>query len=146
VATELQVVVLEVVIDGAMRELGKRILDFSGLLGSAGVLRGAQEIWEVAHQGIVIDDQRDGEWVVRSLVFHEETLGNFAGQVPGTTVLMAQGAMRTRTTSLLGATLMEANSNPLLVEKVHETKGFEGNQELEVLLRGQGAAWEEWKS
>jgi hypothetical protein len=44
VTTELQVVVLEVVIDGAMRELGKRILDFSGLLGSAGVLRGAQEI------------------------------------------------------------------------------------------------------
>jgi hypothetical protein len=77
---------------------------------------------------------------VRSLVFHGETLGNFAGQVPGTTVLMAQGAMRTRTTSLLGATLMEASSNPLLVEKVHETQGFEGNQELEVLLRGQGAA------
>jgi hypothetical protein len=44
VATELQVVVLGVVIYGATRELGKRIFDFPGLLGSAGVLRGAQEI------------------------------------------------------------------------------------------------------
>jgi hypothetical protein len=85
--------------------------------------------------------------VITSLA-QEQTFWDFAKEVPQLTVLTDQGEKRTKTTSLLGATLMKMNSNlSSLVEKVYDVVlASENCQELEVLLRSQSPAWEGGKS